>query len=136
MKWPTPGDPVQQAAQHDRERQTPQQGSVVRPLANPSHGDDSDTNGWDQFGTQNRCEAQHCRAQEDVSFGGPPVMTAPGKPAILRPQRKPQTTGASDRMHIKTATPPRPASGGDPNSCPTAMNPAINPGHSQLRSPT
>jgi hypothetical protein len=45
----------------------------VRPLANPSDGDDSDTNGWDQLGTQNRCEAQHCRAQEDVSFGGRPT---------------------------------------------------------------
>ncbi len=63
-------------------------------------------------------------------------MTAPGKPATLRPQRKPQTTGGSDTMQKRTETPARPAEGGDPNSCPSAMNPAIIPGHSQLRSPS
>ena len=63
-------------------------------------------------------------------------MTAPAKPATLRPHRKPQITGASDKMQIRTETPARPADGGDPNSSPKAMKPAISPGHSQLRSPT
>ena len=63
-------------------------------------------------------------------------MTAPGKPATLRPQRKPQITGASETMQMRTETPPSPAAGGDPNSCPSAMKPAISPGHSQLRSPS
>lgn len=63
-------------------------------------------------------------------------MTAPGKPATLRPHRKPQITGASDTMQISTATPPRLALGGAPNNWPMAMKPAISPGHSQRRSPT
>ena len=59
-------------------------------------------------------------------------MTAPAKPATLRPHRKPQITGASDKMHIRTATPPRPADGGDPSSSPEAMKPAISPGHTSF----
>src|SRR3984957_6972459 len=69
MKGRAPGDPVEQPAEQDREREAPEQCRIMRPLANPADRDDGDSDCGHKLGAQNRGEPKHRGANEQSSLG-------------------------------------------------------------------